>query len=207
MPSVALFSTISNRSKISPREAINREQFLLEELSEMFKARELHDIIDAQIDFIWFATECLYLLKGELFTLPINEDLKHLHSILESVHLEDSYLVTKVGFTELYMEHSLVSKANINIRYEDLIKQSFELFLQTCDYFGICAERALQEVIDANMSKFYSLKTQAEEDAKSRGSDYKVEEVGNFFSIIRVSDQKTMKAKHFKAPDWGWIYE
>ena len=54
-PSVALFSTLSGRTALSSIDSIYREQFLLEELSEMFKAKEIHDVLDAQIDFIWFA--------------------------------------------------------------------------------------------------------------------------------------------------------
>jgi predicted HAD superfamily Cof-like phosphohydrolase len=208
VPSVALFSTLSGRSKITTKEAMYRDQFLLEELSELFASREIHDVLDAQIDYMWFATEALYLLKGEMYTFSdIDGEMPGLSEDLALAELEDRLQYITICLHSSYCYNSLIAHQDMETRLKTLILEAYFIFLATCEVYGIDPELAINEVVDANMSKFYFNEQDAVDDATERGTDYEVKQVGEAYAIIRSSDQKTMKAKHFKAPNWDWIYE
>jgi hypothetical protein len=215
VPAVALFSTCSNRTRISDVAALKREQFILEELEEMFRANTLCGILDAEIDLLWFAIEALYLLENKLpsfdFEVLEHEEFDSAVAFFKSIE-EERFIHYKFSFLQGYCAASLVitepeEEDSAAKRLRRIIDASWYNLVIFCEAESIDLERAITEVFEANMSKFYLTESEAEADVKERGDDFRVEAAGDYFAVIRSSDNKTMKAKHFKAPNWDWIYE
>lgn len=210
IPSVALFSTLSGRTALSNEDVLYREQFLLEELSEMFKAREIHDVIDAQIDFMWFAIEALYLFENKIPKLEVEEDDSTISSIAEnfnSIDINSRTQFVTMNFLTAYSMENYAHHTSMLVRLQTIIFNAWHVFLATCESYGIDPELALNEVVEANMSKFYFSKEEADNDVSERYEECEVKELDGIFAIVRKLDNKTLKAKHFKAPNWEWIYD
>ena len=210
IPSVALFSTLSGRTALSNEDVLYREQFLLEELSEMFKARQIHDVIDAQIDFMWFAIEALYLYENKLPEIELDINDSTISSITENfntIDINSRSQFVSMNFLTAYCMESYANHQALNTRLQTIIFNAWHVFQATCESYGIDPELALNEVVEANMSKFYFSKEEADKDVAERYEECEVKELDGIFAIVRKVDNKTLKAKHFKAPNWEWVYD
>lgn len=124
-----------------------------------------------------------------------------------SIEIEDRSQFITMNFLTAYCLENYASHKSISIRLCNIIFNAYTVFLSTCEAYGIGPELAINEVVEANMSKFYFSLEDAEADIAERTEECEIKELDGIFSIVRKVDNKTLKAKHFKAPNWDWIYE